>query len=99
MTAGFFLCSGGGLKGKCEGSSSVGLDVVRSIPFGEEGLEAAKSHTEDQNGSRVRAVLLVEDLGWNLESPGSSTGLVEIHLSQVLFPRSCVGQVGSSVVS
>lgn len=47
MTAGFFLCSGGGLKGKCEGSSSVGLDVVRSIPFGEEGLEAAKSHTED----------------------------------------------------
>lgn len=88
--------------GKREGSSSVGLDVVRSIPFGAEGLEAARSYTEDQNGSRVRATLLVEDLGWYLESAGTSTGLVEMHFthaSQLLFLRSCVGQLGSSVTS
>lgn len=42
----------------CEESSSV---HDQSVPFGA-GLEAAKSHTEDQNVSRVRA-MLVEDLG------------------------------------
>lgn len=76
--------------------------MVRSIPFGAEGLEAAKSHTEEQKGCRVRAMLLVGDLGMYLESPGlTQVGWksTSTQASQVLFPRSCVGQVGSSVVS
>lgn len=74
----YLQCWAGGLKGKLEGSSG-GLDVLRSIPFGAECLEAAKTHTENQNGCRVKAILLVEDLRWHLESPGGSTSLVEVH--------------------
>lgn len=56
----------------------MGLDVTQSLPFATECFEAATLPTEDRNGSRVRVKLMVEDLGWYLETPGADTGLAEI---------------------